>query len=146
MGPGGGHGSVCGPELLRDGRITACAEGACQADVPSCRSASTAGGWGWGWGLSAGGLPPAPFVHLCDTPPPTGSTDLHVAASHRQPSNDQEVTFRPPALLRPKDFGRDHRTAQRNWGCRDNGFLPLSPPETVYVAGESLPLLAPLKL
>lgn len=131
--------SVCGSELLRDGRVTACAEGPCQADVPSCRSSYAAlvcvSGWGWGV-LSAGGLLPAPFVHLCDSH--TGFTDLHVAVSHWQPSNDQKVTFSPPGILRPTDFGSGHRTGQ---------WVPSSKPNRNSICGrESLPLLAPLKL
>lgn len=39
---------VCGPELLRDGFVTACVEGPCQADVPSCRSPFAALGRGGG--------------------------------------------------------------------------------------------------
>lgn len=121
--------SVCGSELLRDGRVTACAEGPCQADVPSCRSsyAALVCVSGWGGVLSAGGLLPAPFVHLCDSH--TGFTDLHVAVSHWQPSNDQKVTF--------SRFS-DPRTSGAVTG-QDNGFLPLSPTETVYVAESHFP-------
>lgn len=143
----GGHMylSVCGSELLRDGRVTACTEGPCQADVPSCRSSSAAlvcvcvcGGV-----LSAGGFLPAPFVHLGATH--KGFTDLYVAVSTGSPAMTKKVTFSPPGILRPTDCG--HRTGQPNCGCQDNGSLPLSPTETVYVAPESLPLLAPpLKL
>lgn len=109
---------VCGPELLREGYVTACAEGPRQADVPSCRSSSAVLGVGarrW--------LLPAPFVHLRDTP--TGSTDLQVAAS-----SYQNVTFRPPGILRPKDLGRGNRTGQPGSDCQDNGFLPPYLPET----------------
>lgn len=118
--------SVCGSELLRDGLVTACAEGPCQADVPSCRSSSAAlvcvcvGGVV----LSAGGLLPAPFVHLCDSH--TGFTDLHVAVSHWQPSNDQKVTFSPPVILRPTDFGSGHRTGQ---------WVPSSKPNINSICG-----------
>lgn len=104
---GGTYLSVCGSELLRDGRVTACAEGPCQADFPSCRS-SAALVCVCGGVLNAGGLLPAPFVHLGDTH--TGFTDLHATVSHWQPSNDQKVTFSPPGILRPADTEQDSLT------------------------------------